>query len=153
MQINYYQLPNRTWLKSLIRILVHVKTNRKHPIENLKEKIEMIQPRKIHIQAWATGAHPHMTTLPLQLPKRPVLIGRHPPTGQPHVPSVAQDWINLRKVGFDGMVTVYPWKGTREAEIEPTSFGRTPRTERKSVGNAILNASLREKSKSIQPRM
>ena len=55
MQINYYQLPNRTWLKiriSLIRILVHVKMNQKHPIDrNLKEKIEMIRQRKIHIQA------------------------------------------------------------------------------------------------------
>ena len=55
MQINYYQLPNRKWLKiriSLIRILVHVKMNQKHPIDrNLKEKIEMIRPKKIHIQA------------------------------------------------------------------------------------------------------
>ena len=155
MQINYYQLPNRRWLKiriSLIRILVHVKMNQKHPIENLKEKIEMIRPRKIHIQAQAIGEHLHMTILLRQLQKR-VLIGQHHPIGLHLVPSVAQDRINLRMVSFDLMVEVYPLKGSREAEIEPTSFGRTPRTERKSVGNAILNASLREKSKSIQPRM
>ena len=54
---------------------------------------------------------------------------------------------------FDQEVIFHPKKGTREVDIEPASFGRTQRTERKSVGNAILNASLREKSKSIQPRM
>ena len=92
MQINYYQLPNRKWLKIriyLIRILVHVKMNQKHPIENLKEKIEMIRPRKIHIQAWAIGGHLHTTILPQQLPKRPVLIGQHHHIEQLHVLSVA----------------------------------------------------------------
>ena len=93
MQINYYQLPNRTWLKiriSLIRILVHVKMNQKHPIDrNLKEKIEMIRQRKIHIQAWAIGGHLHMTILLRQLPKRPVLIGQHHHIVQRLVPSVA----------------------------------------------------------------
>ena len=157
MQINYYQLPNRTWLKiriSLIRILVHVKMNQKHPIDrNLKEKIEMIRQRKIHIQAQAIGGHLHTTILPRQPPKRPVLIGQHHPIVQLPVLNVVQDRIRPRMVIFDRMVEFYPLKGSREAEIEPTSFGRTPRTERKSVGNAILNASLREKSKSIQPRM
>ena len=65
MQINYNQLPNRNSFKSLMRILVHVKMNQKHPIEqhrNLKEKIEMIRPRKIHIPTWATGEHLHTTT-------------------------------------------------------------------------------------------
>ena len=45
-----------------------------------------------------------------------------------------------------------PMKGSREPDIEQSSFGRTPRTERKSVGNVILNGTLREKAKSIQPR-
>ena len=74
MQINYNQLPNRNSLKSLMRILVHVKMNQKHPIENLKEKVEMIRPKKI--LTWATGEHPHMTILPQQPAKRLVLIGQ-----------------------------------------------------------------------------
>ena len=87
MQINYYQLPNRSRLKSLMRILVHVKVNQKHPIENLKEKVETIQPKKILI--WDTGELLHTTTLTRQPRKRPLLIGRLHHIGPLHVLSAA----------------------------------------------------------------
>ena len=70
-----------------MRILVHVKMNRKHPIENLKEKAEMIRPKKI--LTWATGEHPHMTISPRQPAKKPPLIGQAHLIGLLHGLSVA----------------------------------------------------------------